>query len=433
MAETEAPVDPRLAALALANEIVIEFPEGTIEVDEAVAPDVPDVAPAIEAPPVAAAVAEPAVAPAAPPVLEIRLEPVPPPRLEESDVLLRASVVRGLLPRQAELSIERLGFRLAGTDEPGVRWSEVTSIDVRLGRVRIRAKTGTTTIALAIDGIAAPELSAAFVRVLEEARAGAFDTGGSAVHALQNEMDAVRDTFHESDDAFIPLAMGGALAGLALVLTIALPEILASLTRPAVPANAFVLGSRLAIFDPRVVLLGVAVAATVTSLAARAALGRHAASWARGTLRGWHIERASPLAHLRKTLAVAFLYPAAAAAVAATALAIALPSARSHATVGQTGIQVVRPIPLFDRAALWTDVQEIVALAASGGDHPQGLAALVRGDDGSTIVSTLDLPLRNSTDRYFLELTRKWHAQASARPSEVGSSLGTPGSTARSR
>lgn len=417
MAETE--VDPRLVALALKDEIAVEFPEGTVEADPFVpaqAPEVPDVAaPSPHPPP------RPAAATARTDHVPVRLEPAPvvPAALEESEVLLHTSVVRGIVPRVSELTVERLGFRLSGREPVGVRWSDVTQVDVRYERVNVRAKTGTTRIALAIDGVAAPELNAAFARVIEEAWHGVFDPEGSAVHELQNQMDKVRDTFHSSDDPFIPLAMGGALGGLMLVLSLALPEVLAFLTRPSVPANAFILGSRLLVFDPRVVLLALAVAAVATALAARAALGPHAASWARGTLRGWHIERPSPLAHARKALALAFLYPAAAGAVVVAALVIALPSARSHATVDPSGIHVVRPVPLFDRSVAWTDVAEIVSLAASGSDHPHGVAALIRSRDGSTVVSTLDLALRNSTDRYFLELTRKWHAQATAKVSGV--------------
>ena len=403
MAETA--TDPRLAALALKDEIAIEFPEGTIELDPFVpadAPEVPDDAP----PPVRMDRAP------------LRLEPAraaPAEQLEESEVLLRTSVVRGIVPRVAELTIEHLGFRLSGPEALAVRWSDVTRVDLRYERVNVRAETGTTRIALAVGGVAAPELNAAFARVIEEARAGVFDPEGSAVHELQNEMDTVRDTFHSSDDPFIPLAMGGALVGLTLVLIVALPEVLAFLTRPAVPANAFILGSRLAPFDPRVVILALGVAAVATAVAARAALGAHAAAWARGTLRGWHIERPSPLAHARKVLALAFLYPALAGAVALLAFAVALPSARSHATVDPSGVHVVRPLPVFDRSAAWTDVEEVVPLAASGSDHPHGVAALIRARDGSTLVSTLDLVVRNSTDRYFLELTRKWHAQATSR------------------
>lgn len=414
MAETE--VDPRLAALALAEEIAVEFPEGTFEegpVVPAEAPEVPEPLAPI-----------PAVIDAAPVEhAPLRLEPTPVAPvedLEESEVLLTTSVVRGIVPRVTELTLEQLGFRLAGPRPLAVRWSDVTRVDVRHGSVSIRTSRGTTRIALAIDGVAAPELCAGFARVIDEARTGSFRPEGTAVHELQNGLDSVRDTFHSSDDPFIPLAMGGALAGLAVVLALALPEILAVLTRPSVPANAFVLGSRLSALDPRVVLLALAVALLATAVAARAALGAHAAAWARGTLRGWHAGRPSPLAHARRVLAIAFLYPAVSAAIAALALLIAVPSARSHATVDAGGIAVVRPLALFDRSAAWGDVAEIAVLAASGADHPHGVAALIRGSDGSTIVSTLDLPMRNATDRHFLELTRKWHAQATGRSGATG-------------
>lgn len=393
-------VDPRLAALALKDEIRVEFPEATLEDD----PVVPAEAAEVPAAPVERA------------PLRLEAAPVAPAsELEESEVLLVTAVAHGLIPRAAELSLERLGLRIRDREPRAVRWSDVTRIDVRWGRVRVHARSGTLQLALAIDGIAAPELSAAFARVVEEARSGAFDGEGSAVHELQNDMDRVRDTFHSSDDPFIPLAMGAALAGLTAVLALALPEVLSFLTRPPVPANAFVLGSRLSVADPRVVILAVAAAALATSIAARAALGAHAPSWARGTLRGWHAARPSPLAHARTALALVFLYPAVAAAAGALALAVALPSARAHATVDARGIAVVRPIPLFDRSAEWAEVGEIVTLAASGSDHPHGVAALIRATDGSTLVSTVDLPLRNASDRRFLELARRWHAQATAR------------------
>lgn len=402
-------MDPRLAALALKDEIRVEFPEGTLEDDPVVpmeATEVPAAPPPAPAPP----------APAERAPLRLEAAPVAPAdELQESDVLLVTSVAHGLIPRVTELTLEQLGFRLTGPMPRGIRWSDVTRIDVRWGRVHVRARSGTLRLALAIDGVAAPELNTAFARVIEEARSGAFDGEGSAVHELQNQMDRVRDTFQSSDDPFIPLAMGAAFAGLTAVLALALPEILSFLTRPSLPTNAFVLGSRLSVADPRIVVLALAAAALVTAIAARAALGPHAPSWARGTLRGWHAARPSPLAHARTVLALVLLHPAAAAAAGALALAVALPSARAHATVDARGIAVVRPLPVFDRSAEWAEVSEIVTLVASGSDHPHGVAALIRATDGSTLVSTVDLPLRNASDRRFLELTRRWHAQATAR------------------
>lgn len=450
MAEAEAAVDPRLVALGLATEIVIEFPEGTIEVDmlENAAIDEPVVAepPAaleqapvipdqrlvvLEQPPV---LAEPTPAPVIAPTvdapmvvvpidteestavrLELAPEPIAEPAFPESAVLIETSVVHGLWPRRAELTLEELGFRVDGPQPVAIRWSDVTSIDVGRERVNVRAKGTTARLALAIDGVAAPELNEAFARLMSEARAGTLDVQGSVVHELQNAMDSVRDTFHTSDDAFVPFALGGALSVLTVILGFAVPEILAFLTRPAVPANAFVLGARLAPIDPRVLLVALAAAAVATSLTARAALGALATSWARGTLRGWHIGRPSMVRPLRQGLALVFLYPAMAAAALALALVIALPSARSHATVDSGGIHVVRPLPLFDRTAPWSEVKEIVPLVASGSDHPHGVAALIRFTDEGT-VTTQDLPVRNSTDRYFLELTRKWYAQAVSVP-----------------
>jgi hypothetical protein len=403
VAETAAAVDPRLVALGLTDEIAVEFPEGTVDVDAT------EAAPVVPPPEPEPLPPSPSPLPRAPLALRAEPSPVAEP-LPESATLIETSVVHGAWPRAAELTIEELGFRVNGRSRVAVRWSDVTSIDVRRGRVNVRAGTATVPLALAVEGVAAPELNAEFARVLSDARDGTLDVQGTAVHELQNAMDSVRDTFEASDDPFIPRALGGALAMLTLILALALPEILSFLTRPAVTANAFVLGSRLQAFDPRVLLVAVAAAALVTSLAARAALGPHAMSWARGTLRGWHIERPSPVAHIRKGVAVVFLYPAAAAALLAAALLIALPSARSHATVDPARIHVVRPLPFFDRTASWSDVVEIVPLAATGAEHPHGLAVLIRFTDGAS-VTTQDLPVRNSTDRYFLELTRKWSAR----------------------
>lgn len=464
VAETEAKVDPRLVALGFATEIVIEFPAGTVEIDalegttdEVRHPVVPERVPlpetaslapepvaeppivelplvelpiaaepivelAVEAP-APAVIAEPMVVKpvtvkpvvAKPVVAEpvvIRLEPAAVVEaLPPSAVLLRTSVVHGLWPRHSELSLEELGLRVGGSDAIAMRWSDVTAIEVRGGRVELRTKAASLKLGMTVDGVETPELSEVFSHVLADAREGTFDPQGSSVHELQNAMDAVRDTFHSSDDAFIPLALGGALSVLTVILAVAVPEILSFLTRPAVPLNTFVLGSRLAPFDPRVLAVAFFAAALVTSLTARAALGPHATSWARGTLRGWHMARPSIVGPLRRGLALVFLHPAVAGTALAVALALAIPSARSHAIVGAAGIHVVRPIPLYDRTATWKEVQEIVVLAASGADHPHGVAALIRFNDLGT-VTTQDLPVHNSTDRYFLELTRKWHAQA---------------------
>lgn len=395
MAEFAAAADPRLVALGVVSEIAVEFPEGSVDTE------LPEEAAVAGAPSDAA--------PAA-----LHLAPTPPADpepLPESDLLLRTSVVHGLRPRCAELSLERLGLRVSGERPVAMRWSDVTRLEVRRGRVRVHARSAAVALSPAIDGVAAPELNAAFARVLSDARAGCLDLQGTAVHELQNATDAVRDTFAESDDAFVPLALGGALVALSIVLALALPEILAFATRPAAPPNAFVLGGRLAAFDPRVVILALAAAAAATSLAARAALGAHATSWARGTLRGWHRERPTIVARLRRGLALVFLHPALAGAVAALALAAAVPGARSHASVDAAGVRALGGLPAFDRSAAWPDVEEVVAIAAAGPEHPQGLAVLVRFRDG-TVLSTQDRPVRNASDRALLELARKWHVQA---------------------
>lgn len=162
MAEAEAAVDPRLIALGLASEIVIEFPEGTIEVDvlESAALDEPvavgppvarEQTPVVAEPPVVpdqrlVVLERPLVRPEPPPApviaptvdallvdapieaeesaavrLELASEPIPEPVLPESAVLIQTSVVHGLWPRRAELTLEELGFRVAGPQAVAIR------------------------------------------------------------------------------------------------------------------------------------------------------------------------------------------------------------------------------------------------------------------------------------------------------------------------
>jgi len=449
VAEAEAAVDPRLVALGLATEIVIEFPEGTVEEDAVaaeVAPPPRPIAPPAKpvAPlPILVMPAAALVPPAPPPITYVAPRPVvpvadevpvvmpeiskapPDPRplvieampvvapepLAESQVLLRTAVILGRWPRPAELTLQQLGFRVAAPRPVAVAWNDVTAIEPGRAHVRVRTQSERIDLVVGIDGVAAPELNERFAAVLSEARDGALDLEGTAVHELQNATDALRDGFHATDDAFIPIALGGALSLLTLILALALPELLSFATRPSVPANAFLLEGRLAIVDPRVLIAAVGGAAAITALVARASLGAQAGSWARGTLRGWHIERPSIVAPLRRALALVFLSPAVAAAAFGLALVLALPSARVHATVDQLGVQRFGPLPAFDQSASWTEVEEIVATAVSGGGHPDGLAVLIRSIDGSTL-TTQDLQVRNGTDRYFYDLTRKWRAQA---------------------
>jgi hypothetical protein len=286
-----------------------------------------------------------------------------------------------------------------------VPWSEVTVVAAR-GHVIVRTKAGTIAFALALEGVGEPTLAAPFARVLNEARNGSLDLSGTAFNDLQNAIDALRDRFHEGDDALLPAMLGAAMPLLTLVIAVLLPDALAIGTR-APAADGFLVGSRVSPLDPRVVLASAGAAGMLAAFAAWAALGHQAGAWARGTLRGWHRERTAFVGPARRALALIVRSPALGAAAVLLGVVAALPSARTQTIVDATGVTTVRELPFLDRHRPWSSVSELLTIPAPGGRHAEGVAVVIRFVSDPPL-NTSDLYVRNGTDRQMYEMARGW-------------------------
>ena len=391
--------DPRLVALGLAPEPTAPPPAEAVVVppSDPVPPSGPQPSSPVDPAPAAPAVAwEPPAIPARPP------EPAP---LPHSEVLLRAEVIVGR--ERAELALERLGLRIRGASVLAVPWDRVTSIDVRRGRIRIRARDTDIHMTVAMDGVAEPALAAPFAQVIRDVSTGRLERDGTAAVQLQNAMDRVRASFRESDDAALPLILGAAGAFVTVLVVLALPSLLFVALRPPVTRDAFLLATVLSSFDPRVIVAALAAGAAAISLVARVTLGEYVDPWARGTLRGWRADD-PPLAQRgRRLLAHIVQRPLLASGVFVAALIVALPSARAQATVDARGVHIFGAIAFDDREAPWADVSEVLRIPAPPAAHPDGYAVAILSNDGH-VVSTRLLRLQNGTDAYFFDLVNRW-------------------------
>ena len=418
--------DPRLIALGLVQELVIEFPPDTVEVDlmattDEEQPPTTDVAAlSLPATPTALERAEPvAIAtpidlvpiptPANPAPAILGDVPAPPERAEPeplapSEVVLRTEVIIGR--RRAELSLERLGLRITGASALAVPWPDVTSIEAKRGRVRVRAREVDVHLTVAMDGVAEPRLAAPFALVVRDIASGRLERDATARVQLQNTMDTLRSRFREADDPTLPLIVAAAGVFVTLVVTLALPSLMFLALRPPVTRDSFVLASWLSPLDPRVIAAALAAGAAAAWLVARITLGEYLEPWRRGTLRGWHTD-ASPLAgRARRGLALAVSMPALAAVVCAAAVIAAVPTARAQATVDPRGVHAFGALPFDDRDSPWAEIADVVKIPAA---RPDGFAVEIRTNDGH-VTSTGVLRLQNGTDAYFFDLVSRWRS-----------------------
>ena len=413
--------DPRLVALGLVRELAVEFPPGTVEIDlistaedatlpaagsEIAPPPTMAYAPLAEVP----AVAQIPPAPVSPAIPIAPPAPTPPPvtTLPESAILLQADVL--VDRRRATLSLEERGLRIEGGEDIGVPWSDVTSIETRRGSIRVRTTATIIDLRLAIDGVAEPHLDELFAQIVREARSGSFDLDGTAAVQLQNAIDPLRERFRDADDTTTFLVLCGAAGAIALILLVALPQILFVVMRPAVPRDAFLLASRLSSVDPRVVAAAMAAAPATAWIIARVALGAHTGPWIRGTLRGWHDDGSPLVRPLRRALALAMSRPGVAASILALGVIGAIPSARLQTTVDPRGVHSFGLFFFQDRDTDWAAVTDVIKVPAAGDAHPDGSAVVVRSGD-VVLASTADLRLQNGTDAYFYDMVGRWRGR----------------------
>src|SRR2546428_808007 len=272
------------------------------------------------------------------------------PALPPSHVLLRGPIAMGLTESKQELTLEQLGFRINTKIPLDVAWTEVKEIKPRRGRVTIRARNQWIVFGVPVEGVVEPTLAGPLVRVIEEAKTGDLDLSGSAFLDLQRSTDALENHFHDEDDPIIPaiVALVFLLSGAAVAAL--LPEALVLSTRSAVAPDQFLVDSRLASIDPRILVAAFSLAAMLAAGVVRIAMGQTGGIWARGTLRGWHPDRFGRTGHLaRAGLARIVLSPAVAAGPPLAPLPLSPPRARAGADLHPVGLPLNQELPVFAR------------------------------------------------------------------------------------
>ncbi len=375
-------MDPRLVALGLAEPVDEPEPE--------------------PAPPARPNVPEPV--PFARPIPIV--EPVPLARPNATLVRQTIRVRDGRHERDALCELDASGIRITGAQiARTIPWLDLRSIAVDRGRVEIVSPVGSTTMALALDGIGEPELAPLFARVLEEGRAGTLASPTGARHEFLLGIDRALEAFAEADDPIVPLATGvfTVLAGLVIVAALPATLQLAAHIQPA--AGAFALLPRIAFFDPRTLVASFAAAAALSVVVAKIALGPAATSWARGALRGWHRGADGLEAVARRAVARLMLAPRVAAAVAAVALLVLLPSAFARAVVDNDGIHEASGVPFLSRDRSWAELTDVVAVAVGFGERSEGFDTMLLFSDGSKL-STRGRDLVGGSERALFDLAR---------------------------
>src|SRR2546428_716683 len=334
------------------------------------------------------------------------------PALPPSHVLLRGPIAMGLTESKQELTLEQLGFRINTKIPLDVAWTEVKEIKPRRGRVTIRARNQWIVFGVPVEGVVEPTLAGPLVRVIEEAKTGDLDLSGSAFLDLQRSTDALENHFHDEDDPIIPaiVALVFLLSGAAVAAL--LPEALVLSTRSAVAPDQFLVDSRLASIDPRILVAAFSLAAMLAAGVVRIAIGQTGGIWARGTLRRRHPDRFGRTGHLaRAGLARIVLSPAVAAGLPPPAFLPSLPSAREETIIHPLRTRPDKELAVLAPTPRWSEVTDISTVPAPVNQHPEGFAVVFRFENKST-VTTLGHDLRGGTDKQLQRRATEWRDAA---------------------
>jgi len=334
------------------------------------------------------------------------VEPAPLGRPNTTLVRQTIRVRDGRHERDALCELDASGLRITGDQiTRTLAWLDLRAISVDRGRVTIVTPVGSTTIALALDGVGEPELAPLFARVLEEGRAGTLASPTGARHEFLLGIDHTLEAFAEADDPIVPLAIGVFTVLAGLVIVAALPATLQLAARVQPAAGAFAILPRIAFFDPRTIVAAFAAAAALSVVVAQVALGPAATSWARGALRGWHRGAEGLEAVARRGVARLMLAPRVAAAVAAVALLVLLPSAFARAIVDDGGIHEASGLPFLSRDRSWGELTDVVAVVVGSGERSEGFDTMLVFSDGSKL-STRGRDLVGGSERALFDLAR---------------------------
>lgn len=307
--------------------------------------------------------------------------------------------------RDATCELDAAGLRITDARTSRViAWPDVRSVVADRGQVRIVSPIGQIILSIALDGVVEPVLAAPFAGVLAAGRSGGLDRTG-ARHELTLAIDRVVDGFGDSDDPVIPLAIGGFALMAGVILVAAVPFAVQAAARITPAPGTFAVLPHLAAFDPRVLAAAFAGGAALAAVVARAGLGASAATWARGTLRGWHRNAAGAETWLRRGVAHVVLAPRLLAMVALAALVLSLPSAFARTVVDAGGLHIASGLPLLSSDHPWSDVTDVVPVAVGFGERAEGFATLLLLADGSR-VSTRGRDLVGGPERAFYDFSR---------------------------
>jgi len=322
-------------------------------------------------------------------------------------LLRQAVLVRdGRHDGDALCEVDDSGIRISGTGiARSIAWRDARSISVDRGRVTIVSPGSSVTMAIALDGVAEPELAHLFGRVLEDGRAGTLEPRAGTLHELTLGIDRAIESFADADDPVVPLAVGAFAALAALVLVAAVPSILTLAARIEPARGAFAIFPRIAFFDPRSVVVAFAAAIALAAAVGRLALGPAAATWARGTVRGWHRNAFGAEETARRIVARLMLAPAIAALVAAVAFGTLLPSAFARTVIDQDGIHEASGLPFISRYRPWSELIEVSALAVGFGERSEGFDTQLLFSDGSRL-STRGRDLAGGSERALFDFAR---------------------------
>lgn len=319
------------------------------------------------------------------------------------------------------------GIAFLGTRSAAAyRWVDVKEVSLRHGSIVVRTESlrevvvpkdghaevrrsverRTRSFRLVVDDVEESSLSATFARVLDEMRGGTFSYRSTSWHEHQNAVERLEHDFAYQDDQVLPVAAGGLWLALGLVSAIVVSVAVNVASARAVPPGAFALAHRIAPYDPRSVIAGLAVSAMLSALVLRLGLGAAATLWIRGAARGWHHGRARARDWMVRQIGRALLSPSTAAAVLLFALLTFWPSIATTVLVDANGVRNEVLLPFVSLDERWRDVMQIERVPTVA-DPNDRAGVLIRFVDGRS-VSTVGGDLGGGTEGQLYELALRW-------------------------
>lgn len=272
--------------------------------------------------------------------------------------------------------------------------------------VRRFVERKTRALRLVVDEVEEDSLSATFVHVLAEMRAGTFSFNATAWHEYQNAVERLEHEFAYQDDHVLPAAAGGLWFGLGIISAIVVAIAMNVAAARSVPPGAFTLSHRIAPFDPRSIVAGFAMSALLTSVVLRVGLGRQATVWIRGAARGWHRDGSRARAWVIRQLGRLLLSASSAAGVLLLALLAFWPSVATTVLIDEHGVRDEVLLPFVSLDEPWRSVMQIERVATVE-DPNDRAGVLIRFVDGRT-VSTVGNDLGGGTEGQFYDVAQRW-------------------------